>query len=117
MSLNVVPLAVNLRHIVCIDMDERRLGGLMERSLVERARAGDRNAFEELARSRIDSVYRTAYAMLGNTQDAQDATQDALTSAWRSLSGLKDPWILAQTRTPGGAGRRSPGWTRTPSRA
>jgi RNA polymerase sigma-70 factor (ECF subfamily) len=62
----------------------------MERSLVERARAGDRDAFETLVRSRIDAVYRTAYTVLGNAADAQDATQEAFISAWRGLRGLRD---------------------------
>lgn len=63
----------------------------MERSLVERARAGDADAFDQLARGRIDSVYRVALAILGNGADARDATQDAFVAAWRSLPGLRDP--------------------------
>jgi RNA polymerase sigma-70 factor (ECF subfamily) len=62
----------------------------MERSLVERARAGDRDAFETLVRSRVDAVYRTAYTILGDAADAQDATQEAFISAWRGLRGLRD---------------------------
>jgi RNA polymerase sigma-70 factor (ECF subfamily) len=70
----------------------------MDRALVERARAGDGVAFDELARERIDAVYRLALGILGNSADALDASQDALTSAWRSLRSLKDverfdPWL------------------------
>jgi RNA polymerase sigma-70 factor, ECF subfamily len=70
----------------------------MDRALVERARAGDGNAFDELASARIDEVYRKAAGILGNSADARDATQDALISAWRSLKGLRDadlfdPWL------------------------
>lgn len=63
----------------------------MDRTLVERARAGDATAFDQLARERIDWVYRTAIGILGNSADASDATQDALVSAWRSLRSLRDP--------------------------
>jgi len=63
----------------------------MERSLVERAQAGDRDAFEMLVRQRVDAVYRTAYAILGNAADAQDATQETFIAAWRGLPRLREP--------------------------
>lgn len=63
----------------------------MQRSLIERARAGDRDAFEALVRLKVDAVYRTSLAILGNPADAQDATQEALVSMWRSFRGLRDP--------------------------
>jgi RNA polymerase sigma-70 factor, ECF subfamily len=63
----------------------------MERSLVERARAGDADAFDQLVRGRIDSVYRVALAIVGNGADARDATQDAFVAVWRNLPGLRDP--------------------------
>ncbi|CAN5584275.1 sigma-70 family RNA polymerase sigma factor [soil metagenome] len=63
----------------------------MERSLVERAQAGDRDAFEVLVRNKVDAVYRTAYVILGNTSDAQDATQEAFIAAWRGLPLLREP--------------------------
>ncbi len=62
----------------------------MDGALIERARKGDADAFDELARRRIDSVYRTALGILGNPADARDATQEALISAWRSLGSLRD---------------------------
>ena len=70
----------------------------MDGGLVERARAGDADAFDELARSRIDQVYRTALAILGSPADARDATQDTLVSMWRGLPSLKsvdafDGWL------------------------
>src|SRR6476646_3914489 len=70
----------------------------MDGGLIERARAGDADAFDELARSRIDSVYRTALAILGSPADARDATQETLVSMWRGLPSLKsveafDGWL------------------------
>lgn len=58
--------------------------------LVERARAGDAEAFEALVRSRIDRLHRTACAILGSEADARDATQDAFLAAWRELPRLRD---------------------------
>ena len=70
----------------------------MDGGLIERARAGDADAFDELARSRIDAVYRTALAILGSPADARDATQEALVSMWRGLPSLRsadafDGWL------------------------
>jgi RNA polymerase sigma-70 factor (ECF subfamily) len=62
----------------------------MDGALIERARKGDADAFDQLARQRIDSVYRTALGILGNPADARDATQEALISAWRSFRSLRD---------------------------
>ncbi|MEO6349579.1 MAG: sigma-70 family RNA polymerase sigma factor [Candidatus Limnocylindrales bacterium] len=66
----------------------------MDGALIERARTGDADAFDELARRRIDVIYRTALGILGNHADARDATQDALVSAWRSIGSLRDPLKL-----------------------
>jgi RNA polymerase sigma-70 factor (ECF subfamily) len=63
----------------------------MERALVERARSGDRDAFDALARDRIDAVYRTSLAILGGPDDAADATQETFVSAWRHRDSLRDP--------------------------
>jgi len=63
----------------------------MERSLVERAQAGDRDAFEMLVRQKVDAVYRTAQAILVNAADAQDATQETFIAAWRGLPRLREP--------------------------
>lgn len=63
----------------------------MDGTLVERARAGDADAFDLLVRQRIDSVYRTALGMLGEAADARDATQETFVAAWRQLPTLRDP--------------------------
>src|SRR5918998_6638477 len=82
---------MNRGPVRCIGMGrDDTAGGWMERSLVERARAGDRDAFEVLIRQKVDAVYRTAYTILGNAPDAEDATQEAFVSAWRGLRGLRD---------------------------
>jgi RNA polymerase sigma-70 factor (ECF subfamily) len=62
----------------------------MERALVERTVTGDRAAFDDLVRSRIDMVYRTSLAILGDTADAADATQETFVSAWSNRGSLRD---------------------------
>ena len=63
----------------------------MQRELVERAMAGDRDAFAELQRGSIDKLYAIARLILRDSDRAQDATQEAFIAAWRRVSGLRDP--------------------------
>src|SRR5438552_18378777 len=56
--------------------------------------------FEALIGPLVEPGLRLAFSMLGNRSEAEDATQDAITKAWRSLSRLRDrsqvrPWFLA----------------------
>jgi RNA polymerase sigma-70 factor (ECF subfamily) len=55
--------------------------------LVEQARQGDRSAAEQLFRRHWATAERVAYRLLGNEQDAQDATQDGMIKA---LAHLRD---------------------------
>lgn len=67
-----------------------QLEGRLERELIERARRGDRAAYESIVRRKVETVYRTARAILGNDADADDATQEALIGAWRRIGSLRD---------------------------
>jgi RNA polymerase sigma factor (sigma-70 family) len=62
----------------------------MDRVLVERAIAGDRGAFNELASMSIGRLYAVAQLILRDPDRASDATQEALVAAWRDLSALRD---------------------------
>ncbi len=42
--------------------------------------------FLRLARSELDHAYRLAGFLLGDAQEAEDATQEALIRAWRSIA-------------------------------
>jgi RNA polymerase sigma-70 factor (ECF subfamily) len=61
------------------------------RDLVERARAGDREAFSELGRLWVDRLYAIAQLILRDPERAEDATQEALVDCWRDLRALRDP--------------------------
>lgn len=63
----------------------------MDRELLLRARAGDREAFELIVLAKAEPLLRTATAILGNEADARDATQETFIHAWRSFGGLRDP--------------------------
>ena len=63
----------------------------MQRDLVERAMAGDHDAFSELARVSIGRLFVVARLILRDESRAEDATQEALVAAWRRLDGLRDP--------------------------
>ena len=62
----------------------------MDRELLVRARAGDREAFEQIVLAKGEPFFRTALAIVGNDADARDATQETFVAAWRSLPGLRD---------------------------
>jgi RNA polymerase sigma-70 factor (ECF subfamily) len=63
----------------------------MDRVLVERAMAGDRGAFNDLASLSVGRLHGVAMVILRDPDRASDATQEALIAAWRDLSALRDP--------------------------
>ncbi len=62
----------------------------MDPSLVERARDGDTAAFEALIGPRIEAMARMAMAIIGNEDEAREATQEAVLTTWRELPHLRD---------------------------
>jgi RNA polymerase sigma-70 factor (ECF subfamily) len=62
------------------------------------ARNGDLNAFNGLVDLHQRAVYNLCFRMLGSGAAAEDATQDALLSAYRSLRTFKGtnlrPWLM-----------------------
>ncbi len=61
----------------------------MQRDLVDRAMAGDHEAFSELARLVVRRLYVVARLILRDSDRAEDATQEALFVAWRDLRALR----------------------------
>ena len=56
---------------------------------MSRARAGDGVAFAELTEPFRRELHVHCYRMLGSLQDAEDALQDTLLSAWKGLDGFE----------------------------
>ena len=69
----------------------RRVAETERGMLVERAQAGDRDAFEALLERWLLRSLRAAFVILGNEADARDATQEAFLQAWRDIPRLRDP--------------------------
>jgi RNA polymerase sigma-70 factor (ECF subfamily) len=66
--------------------------------LLERAAAGDADAFDALIRPRLDKLFRMAMAITRSEADARDAVQEACVSAWRQVPRLRerdrfDSWL------------------------
>jgi RNA polymerase sigma-70 factor (TIGR02960 family) len=57
--------------------------------LIDRARAGDEDAFSELIGPYERELQVHCYRILGSVQDAEDALQDALLAAWQGLAGFE----------------------------
>lgn len=72
--------------------------------LVERARDGDRQAFERLVRRHLRAARRVALARTGDEHDADDVCQEAFVRALERLEECREPsrfrgWLLAIVRS------------------
>jgi RNA polymerase sigma-70 factor (ECF subfamily) len=61
----------------------------MTTELIEQAKGGDGDAFRELTEPYRRELHVHCYRMLGSFQDAEDAVQDTLLSAWQNLAGFE----------------------------
>jgi RNA polymerase sigma-70 factor (ECF subfamily) len=64
--------------------------------IIIRAQSGDREAFAILFEQYKNLVYKTAFLMLGESTEAEDALQEIFVQVYRSLSGF-DPGRAAFT--------------------
>jgi RNA polymerase sigma-70 factor (ECF subfamily) len=72
--------------------------------LIRQARAGDPSAFERLAGSYRDRIYRWALVRTGDEDDAEDATQEALVRLHRGLEKFDgrsrfETWLYSVVRS------------------
>ena len=72
--------------------------------LVDQAKRGDNQAFEELIRKYHDQVFRFALGMLPSHQDAEDVAQDTFIKAYRGIgmfrgSASLGTWLITIART------------------
>jgi RNA polymerase sigma-70 factor (TIGR02960 family) len=74
--------------------------------LIDRAQAGDEQAFSQLVEPYQRELQVHCYRILGSAQDAEDAVQETLLTAWRSFGGFEQrsslrTWLyrIATTRS------------------
>lgn len=75
------------------------MGGNSEHVLVERAKSGDKAAYELLLEAVVTSATRLSFAMLQDRWEAEDVFQESALRAWRRLANLRpdgrfQPWFL-----------------------
>ncbi len=71
-------------------MNRAATGDDVQQELVERAQAGDHDAFSVLVRASFPRLYGVANLILRDSDRAQDAVQEALVLAWRHVRALRD---------------------------
>lgn len=72
---------------------------LEDELLIARAQGGDAGAFEALVRRYQEAAFRAAFLVLHDAAEAEDAAQEALVKAYRSLGRFRPgsafrPWLL-----------------------
>jgi RNA polymerase sigma factor (sigma-70 family) len=93
------------------------MGSVDERVLLERAREGDRSAFEQILRPVVEPAYRLALAMLHEREAAEDAVQEMALKGWRHRGRIRPelgtvrPWFLAIVANECRMARRGRWWS------
>lgn len=84
--------------------------------LISRARGGDEAAWEALVSQYQEAIFRLAYLLLGDAQEAEDVAQEAFIRAFRALDRFDterfysmQPWLLSITTNLAHNRRRSIG--------
>lgn len=66
-----------------------------ERELIARLQKLDEAAFEELIRQYEKKVYTLCFRMCGNSEDAEEAAQDAFLALWRGIDRFRQESSLS----------------------
>ena len=74
-----------------------------ERALMDRAQSGDREAFGLIVHRYLERVYRVAYAVVRNADEAEDIAQDTFVRAFRGIGRFDVdrpvfPWLYQIAR-------------------
>ena len=63
---------------------------MSEKSIIQKAKVGDADAFCRIYEQYKDRLFRYAFYKLGNRQDAEDAVAECVLSGYRQLGQLRD---------------------------
>lgn len=82
--------------------DQPQPTGHEQQTLISQARQGDATAWETLVSRHQEAVFRLAYLLLGDADEAKDTAQEAFIRAFRSLHQFDvarpmRPWLLRIT--------------------
>jgi len=104
-----------------------------DRELIARCKTGDPGAYDELVRRHRKGVYRVAYAILGNHEQAEDIVQEAFVRAYRAIHSFNPKYafrdwirritvnctlnVLRQQRTVSSRSQKAPGVGSSPDPA
>ena len=67
-----------------------------ERELIARLQKRDEAAFEELIRQYEKKVYTLCFRMCGNSEDAEEAAQDAFLALWRGIDRVEKKLLIIE---------------------
>lgn len=72
---------------------------LDEAALISRSQAGDASAWEPVVLAHEEAVFRLAYLILGDPDEARDIAQETFVRAWQSIARYDGsrplrPWLL-----------------------
>lgn len=72
---------------------------MSDADLIDRARQGDAMAYDLLVQQYQETVFRLAYLLVGDRDDADDVAQETFIRAFRSLNRFDEtrpfrPWVL-----------------------
>ncbi len=80
------------KHADTDDHTTRSDAGFLE--MVDKARAGDRVAFHQLADQFQKQIYQMVYYRTNSRMDAEDITQDVFLQAYKHIRGLKSSAVF-----------------------
>lgn len=61
------------------------------KNLIKKAQQGDKQAFSQLMQQHMQAMYKTAWAYLGNDEDAADVIQETILVCYEKLGTLRHP--------------------------